>query len=31
MKNCEDLLVSLTVAAILVIFGLFLASIMWGW
>jgi len=31
MKNCEDLLVLLTVGAIIVTFGLFLASIMWGW
>ena len=31
MKNCEDLLVTITVAAIIVTFGLFLASIMWGW
>jgi len=31
MKNCEDLLVTLTAAAIIVTFGLFLASIMWGW
>lgn len=31
MKNYEDLLVTLTVGAIIVTFGLFLASIMWGW
>ena len=31
MKNYEDLLVTLTVTAILVTFGLFLASIVWGW
>jgi hypothetical protein len=31
MKNYEDLLVTLAVAAIIVTFGLFLAAIMWGW
>ena len=31
MKPCEDLLVTLTITAILVTFAMFLASIMWGW
>ena len=31
MKNYEDLLVTLTVGAIIVTFALFLASIIWGW
>lgn len=31
MKKQDDFLVAIAVGAIIVTFGLFLASIMWGW